>query len=175
MTSAAIQTLLADLLVFVVSSTGYSATPVAPEVVPIARPVLEQEVCGKPCPVFALFDPEFGILVDDTLDLAGSSAAQSVLLHELVHYLQWRAAGRTAATCEEWLAREREAYRIQFKWLAALPPERRGAFPGRPNFSQIRCQTGPVETSAGSRIYRERSGGLDQPNPRGAMTISVQP
>jgi len=175
MTGAAIQDLVAELLVFVVSSTGYNGTPVPPEVVPVARPMLEQKVCGKPCPVFALFDPELGILVDDRLDLARNSAAQSVLLHELVHYLQWRTAGRTAATCDEWLAREREAYRIQFRWLAALPAERRGADPARPNFSQIRCQTGPVETSASSRLHQGRSVDLGEPRRRGAEAVSVGP
>lgn len=154
MTAAAIQDLMADLLIFVVSATGYHGAPVAPEVVPVARPVLEQRVCGKLCPVFALFDPDQGILVDDKLDLPHNHAAQSVLLHELVHYLQWRATGRSAATCDEWLAREREAYRIQFTWLSSLPAA--GGYLGfrRPNLSQIRCQAGPVQTSRMSRSHR---------------------
>ena len=144
MTASAIQELMAELLIFVIASTGYAGRPTPPEVVPITRPVLEQRVCGKPCPVFALFDPDEGILVDDSLDLAVNAAAQSVLLHELVHFVQWRVTGRTAATCEEWLAREREAYRIQFAWLASLPVERRGSGLRYPNLSRIRCQPEPL-------------------------------
>jgi hypothetical protein len=143
--TSAIQDLMAELLVFVAAATGTAGAPAPPEVVPIARPALEQRVCGKPCPVVALFDPRLGILVDDRLDLAGGAAAQSVLLHELVHFVQWRTSGRTAATCAEWLAREREAYRIQFAWLASLPDEVRGAAPARPNLSRLRCEGPPVQ------------------------------
>ncbi len=77
-TAATIQDLAADLMIFVVSSMGYSAVATLPDVVPISRPVLEERVCGKPCPVFALFDPEQGILIDEGLDLLHDPAAQSV-------------------------------------------------------------------------------------------------
>lgn len=175
MTAAAIQDLVADLLIFVVSATGYHSTPVPPEVVPVDRPVLEQRVCGKPCPVFALFDPSQGILVDDRLDLPGNPAAQSVLLHELVHYLQWRSTGRRAATCEEWLAREREAYRIQFRWLATLPAEWGNVALPRPNLSHVRCRAGPLETSATSQANRAHPVSVERPVPPADAAVDGRP
>jgi hypothetical protein len=175
MTAAVIQDLVAELLIFVVGATGYHGTPAAPTVLPVARPVLEQRVCGKPCPVFALFDPDQGILVDDRLDLSGNPAAQSVLLHELVHYLQWRATGRTARTCDEWLAREREAYRIQFRWLATLPAEWGNVALPRPNLSHVRCRTGPLETSATSPPNRGQGVPVEGPAPSNDTVIDARP
>lgn len=175
MTAAAFQDLVAELLIFVVNATGYHGAPVPPEVVPVARPVLEQRVCGKPCPVYALFDPDQGILVDDRLDLPGNPAAQSVLLHELVHYLQWRATGRTALTCDEWLAREREAYRIQFRWLATLPAERGNVALPRPALSHVRCRAGPLETSATSDPNRGQARPAEGPAPPGDAALDGRP
>lgn len=145
MTAAAIQHLVADLIVFIVGSTGYANTSAPPPIAPIARPVLEQRVCGRPCPVYALFDPGEGILVDDSLDLVGDTAAQSVLLHELVHYLQWAASGRRARNCEEWMAREREAYRIQFAWLLSRDYVWTNTVLPRPNLALLRCRAEPIQ------------------------------
>lgn len=147
MPAAALQDLMAELMVFVVSSTGYGVLPDLPEVAPVARPQLEQRVCGKPCPVMALFDSEEGILVDDSLDLLDDPAAQSVLLHELVHVLQWHAAGGPARQCEEWAAREREAYRVQFAWLASRNFDGHRSVLPRPVLSLIRCQPGGVQAT----------------------------
>ncbi len=157
MTATAIQDLMADLMIFIVSSTGYGAVPSLPNVAPISRPHLEQRVCGKPCPVFALFDPEQGILVDEGLDLLDDPAAQSVLLHELVHFLQWKATGRKATKCEEWLAREREAYRIQFTWLSSLDVDWRSSGLSRPVLSLIRCKPGQVQISGNSGPHLDRA------------------
>lgn len=153
MTAEVLQDLMAELMIFIVSSTGYSAVPDLPEVAPITRPRLEQRVCGKPCPVLALFDPEQGILVDESLDLVGDPAAQSVVLHELVHFLQWNAAGRPASQCDEWLAREREAYRVQFAWLSSLDFDWRDSGLSRPVLSLIRCQPERLQASEKSGIH----------------------
>jgi hypothetical protein len=160
-TAATIQDLAADLMIFVVSSMGYSAVATLPDVVPISRPVLEERVCGKPCPVFALFDPEQGILIDEGLDLLHDPAAQSVLLHELVHYLQWKATGRKSTKCDEWLAREREAYRIQFTWLSSLDVDWHGSSLPRPVLSLIRCQPERVQVSGNSGPHSDRMAPLD--------------
>jgi hypothetical protein len=168
MTAAAIRELMADLIIFIVGSTSYSSTSALPEVLPIARPELEQRVCGKPCPVFALFVPEQGILLDDRLDLLADTAAQSVLLHELVHYLQWQATGRRATKCDEWLAREREAYRTQFAWLSTRDFEWRKSPLPRPNLSLIRCRTGPVQAWGNPGPHLHRGGPPDDPGRRAA-------
>lgn len=63
-----------------------------------------------------------GIQIGDTihadigLDFSDAYDA-SILLHEMVHYLQWVANGE-AAGCADWVAREHRAFRIQANVLA---------------------------------------------------------
>lgn len=56
------------------------------------------------------------IHVDDALNFSDAYDA-SILLHEMVHFLQWSARG-AAADCIEWAEREHQAYRIQANVLA---------------------------------------------------------
>lgn len=56
------------------------------------------------------------VYIDGALDLSKAYDA-SILLHELVHYLQWSIAG-PAKSCEEWLDRERQAIAVQSRTLA---------------------------------------------------------
>jgi hypothetical protein len=65
-----------------------------------------------------LTTPEGIILLDDRLDIAKDPAATSILVHELTHFLQRAAAapGRPI-DCDSWVAREIEAYDMQYRWL----------------------------------------------------------
>ncbi len=56
------------------------------------------------------------VYIDGTLDLSKAYDA-SILLHELVHYLQWSEAG-PAKSCDEWRDRERQAIAVQTRVLA---------------------------------------------------------
>jgi hypothetical protein len=55
------------------------------------------------------------IYIDEALDFADPHV-QSILLHEMVHYLQQAKLGE-AKDCNEWLRRELEAFDIQIKEL----------------------------------------------------------
>lgn len=57
------------------------------------------------------------VYVDDELDFSNAYDA-SILLHELIHYLQWSAAG-PAKSCEEWLEREQRAIAVQARVLSS--------------------------------------------------------
>lgn len=74
------------------------------------------------------------IYVIDTLD-PRDPYQRSIVLHELVHYVQWSKLGE-AADCEETLRREQEAYSIQIKALQAIGHETRALFMA---MRQIRC------------------------------------
>jgi hypothetical protein len=93
------------------------------EVVPHAQ--LEAMVCGEPCPVQGAYGYGDVVYLDDALDPVRDLWARSVLLHEIVHYIQEaggayeRADRRHAAG-----ARERQAYAIQMAYL-----RRRGGAP----------------------------------------------
>jgi len=63
------------------------------------------------CPIRALLYPNGVIALDETLDFADPHQA-SILVHEMVHYVDWSKSG-PATTCAEWLRREQRAYTIQ--------------------------------------------------------------
>ncbi len=51
-------------------------------------------------------------------DIYGNMYDRSILLHELVHYIQDRqGTPRMQNECKTWKAREAQAYEIQYRWL----------------------------------------------------------
>lgn len=119
MESGALVQLVAKLLAAVASLTDYAvpADPPAIALVPHAR--LELMACGQPCRVYGWFPPGETIYLDQRLDLRHDPGAQSILLHELVHYVQQKSGTFPAeGDCRSWLAREWEAYDVQLRWLA---------------------------------------------------------
>lgn len=122
--------------------TGYAAFTLSdevPAVTFVSQDVIAEKVCGRPCPVFAVFEPEQGILLDERLDPVGDLNARSILLHELVHFAQWQTTGTMAKGCAEWLKREREAYQVQFLWLARQRKGKREFPVRRPILSPVLC------------------------------------
>lgn len=118
----ALKKMVSELLIAISALTGQAAPAAGPDILLVSHHELAQRLCGRPCPVHAYFDPNQGILIDDRMDLAGDVNARSVLVHELVHYLQWRKTGRGPKDCFDWLQREREAYIAQHRWLNGQSP-----------------------------------------------------
>lgn len=116
---ASLQTLIIKLMAVITVSTSGTPINVPPPLSFVPQEALAHRVCGRPCPAYAVFLPKHGILIDARLDPIHDVHARGILLHELVHYVQWRRAGRQAAqNCQEWAAREEEAYSIQYRWLS---------------------------------------------------------
>jgi len=111
-----------ELMLILLSSIkligGYPIPEELPVVHFVPHGVLEEKACHKPCPVLGWFSLDNQIYLDDQLDLKGSVQARSILLHELVHYVQ-QVSGKFDGmrTCEGWVQREKEAYTIQNRWL----------------------------------------------------------
>jgi hypothetical protein len=112
-----------ELILILLSSikllSGYPIPEQLPIVHLVPHAVLEEKACHKPCQILGWFSLETNeIYLDDTLDLKGSVLARSVLLHELVHYVQ-QVSGKFdgKSDCESWTLREKEAYAIQNRWL----------------------------------------------------------
>lgn len=106
------------LMAVISSSLPGDAISTPPQISFVPPAALQERVCGRPCPAYAVFLPRHGILIDDRLDPVNDPNARGILLHELVHYVQWRRAGRqNAQNCHEWSAREDEAYSLQYRWL----------------------------------------------------------
>jgi hypothetical protein len=63
------------------------------------------------CQVRAITDENGVITLDNALDFSDPYDA-SILIHEMVHYVDWAKDG-PAKNCAEWLRREQRAYSIQ--------------------------------------------------------------
>lgn len=115
--------LIASLLISISQMTGYAVPGDPPRIHPMSRAALADQVCGKPCGIIAFTTPEGEILIDESLMIGRDPAATSILVHELTHFLQIRAAVTPVATsCKVWSEREREAYDVQYRWLRAQAP-----------------------------------------------------
>lgn len=87
----------------------------APTIRLVPQATLREIIACPDCPVRGL-QIQDTVYVDEALDFANPYHA-SVLLHEMVHYLQWSARGE-ASTCEEFAERERHALAVQGHVLA---------------------------------------------------------
>lgn len=98
-------------------ASGLSGIPLAdksPDIMLVPAETLRAMACPNKepdrCPVYGLFT-RGRIWVDASLDFSDAYAS-SILLHEMVHYLQDARDG-PAASCEEWERREAQAYQAQ--------------------------------------------------------------
>ena len=87
---------------------------------------IEQLACGKPCAALAAYRPGEGVYIDEALKPETDIFARSVLLHELVHYLQDISHElESVRLCERWYRREQEAYAIQKRFLVIVGSQTR--------------------------------------------------
>jgi hypothetical protein len=79
-------------------------------------------ICNKSaCGVLASYWHGEGIYIDENLKPETSLFARSVLLHELVHYLQdTHDAWGGLRDCDRWYHRELEAYALQKQFLTLI-------------------------------------------------------
>jgi hypothetical protein len=122
METSTVTSLVVELLTSIQLLAGYPAPKVLPDVYVIPHQDIEERFCGGPCRVRALYDAQQGVFIDDSLDFQSDIFARSILLHELVHYVQ-NTSGRfdvLANKCARHSARERDAYEIQNLYLASM-------------------------------------------------------
>lgn len=136
----------------------------APRIVEVEPAILQQKACGGKCKVIAWFGPDATIYIDKRMDPENNIMARSIVLHELVHHVQYKLTGHMADGCDQWLARERQAYDIQARWLFEYGVD------ARPLYMQARtlmCSTGnsnrPGQASSGDT----RKAGQPSPVPAG--------
>lgn len=118
MEAAVLKTLIASLLAWIHVQAGYALPGDQPEIIFVPHPVLERMACTEPCPILGLYPDDGVIYLDEELALETNACAQSVLLHELVHYVQ--DVGGSFADEEpmmRWQLREIEARNIQNMFL----------------------------------------------------------
>jgi hypothetical protein len=117
--------LYAALLGWAVALSGYNAPPDATEleIVKVSHAYLIEHACGgRECKVLGFYPVGRGtrLYIDERLDVDGDTFAASIVVHEMVHYLQGQSGKfQTAQNCEEAIAQEKEAYLAQQQFLTA--------------------------------------------------------
>lgn len=112
----------------------YRVPEVLPMVTRISRAELDRLACGEgaaKCGVSAMYEPTRGIVFTEELQPERNLFHRSILLHEMVHYMQELGHSMsTSAACERWYQRELEAYAIQKLYLQAIQSPARVAYSG---------------------------------------------
>lgn len=99
----------------------YPRPAVAPEIFRVSQERLQELACTSKCGVLATYQPGEGIFLNERLKPETNLFDRSVLLHELVHYVQELNHERgDAKPCERWYHREVEAYAIQKTFLTLV-------------------------------------------------------
>lgn len=128
MDQASLSSLMVELFTAIRLVSGYPVPESFPEVHLVPESEMQQRVCaGRPCRVKAFYHPEWGVYVDEGMDVANDPFDRSILLHELVHHLQ-KTSGKFDAmpnVCIRRNAQEMEAYEIQNRYLSAQVALRR--------------------------------------------------
>ncbi len=111
--------LCAVLLSWVFTLSDFEKVEGCPQVSKVSHAWLEEQACdGRKCKVLGWYPGDGDVVyVDDRLDLERNTLHTSILLHELVHWVQGK-TGALSQTCEHSIAAEREAYAIQREYLA---------------------------------------------------------
>jgi hypothetical protein len=101
-----------------------------PELLNVPHERIEELNCGgDKCAALAVYRSGEGIYIDDALKPETDIFARSVLLHELVHYVQDVSNELASAEpCDRWYRREQEAYAIQKRFLIIVGSQLRVAY-----------------------------------------------
>lgn len=97
---------------------GFPPQRTPPDVEMIGAEDLAARFCAGRCHVRGAYLSGEGVLLADSLDLDHSPYDRSILLHELVHFIQdetHRYADESE--CDRWRDREIEAYAVQERYL----------------------------------------------------------
>jgi hypothetical protein len=120
--------LYAALLSWAVTLSGYPAPAKAPNIVKQPHSFFVEKACnGRECKVLGWYAGGTDIFIDDRLDPEKDLLASSIVVHEMVHYLQNVARGDYAVTngvafgstptCQQFVRWEHEAYGAQREYI----------------------------------------------------------
>jgi hypothetical protein len=120
--------LFAVLLSWAVTLSGYPTPTQPPEVVKVSHSFFVEKACGgRECKVYGWYAGGKKIYLDERMDPQGQLLASSVVVHEMVHYLQGLsrnggvpakgAAFGELPSCADAIDMEREAYGVQREFL----------------------------------------------------------
>jgi hypothetical protein len=131
MDPATLAKLVGELLTAIQAVSGLAAPAQLPEIHQVPQTVIQEKFCLGACRVRAAYHPEWGVYLDERLDVVHNTFDRSVLLHELVHHVQATSGLYEGQpdSCERATREEREAYDIQNRYLASVKDWRRLPMP----------------------------------------------
>lgn len=133
MDQSSLMSLMVELFTAIRLVSGYPSPDVLPQIQRVSAVEIQQKICGgRACIVKAFYHPEWGVYVDEALDVQNNVFDRSILLHELVHHLQ-KTTGKFDAVsnfCVRRNVQEMEAYGIQNRYLADQGASRRALVMG---------------------------------------------
>jgi len=116
--------ILAALMSWAVTLSGYPTPAQMPRVEAVPHEYFVKHACGgHECKVLGWYARGHTLYIDRRLDYRDSLYASSIVVHEMVHYLQHldqerrQVAQPGAPVCPSAIAMEREAYGIQREYL----------------------------------------------------------
>jgi hypothetical protein len=127
--------LVMDLFAAIHGLSGYQIPTIMPDVQLLAPQHIQEMICKGPCGVRAFFLPEKGIFLNQgVVDPHKDAFNRSILLHELVHFVQLVSGKFETVTdkCDRWYSKELEAYQIQNAYLKTQGEPRRFAMDSLP-------------------------------------------
>ena len=119
---ASLQAITGALMIYINAAMSITDSQIAaPEVRFVPKSEIEAKACEEnSCRnVLGWFSNDDQVVyLKNTLDVQNSMHARGILLHELVHYVQYmHDSPKLANDCLTWKAREIQAYEIQYHWL----------------------------------------------------------
>lgn len=109
------------LMSWAVKFTDYPSPAVLPLVVCKPHSFFVKHACnGGPCDVIGWVRDDGVVYLDEKLSGLEDSFTASLIVHELTHILQHQSGKFSSFSCEHAIAREREAYRAQDRYLEAV-------------------------------------------------------
>ena len=109
-----LETILVILLGWASYLSGYPMPSDPPEVLFEQHSFFVENVCGgKECSVVGWYNDANVVYIDERYSDVESQFATSLVVHEFTHYLQHKSHAFDSLSCEDSIAREREAYYIQ--------------------------------------------------------------
>ena len=122
--------LVPELLMAIDQLSKYAIPQALPGVHRVPHEKIEELACGgSKCAALAAYRSGEGIYIDESLKPETDIFARSVLLHELIHYVQDISNELASAEpCDRWYRREQEAYAIQKRFLMLVGSQVRVAY-----------------------------------------------
>src|SRR5262249_47669073 len=116
---SSLEALVVILLAWIHATTAYALPETAPRVEFVQPRLIADIMCdGEPkCPVLAMYLHGDTIFLDHRLDVQENEYHTSILVHELVHYVQQQSGRFREGDCDSWVKEEQEAFSIQAAWL----------------------------------------------------------